>query len=59
MGEQEMLREWYINTNWTTEFQNHRETQNIHWVDWDSEYEEVEVISESEWKRLWEQNYGF
>ena len=58
-GQAEMLREWYINTNWTTEFQNHREEQNIHWIDWGSEFEDVEIISEKEWKRLWEQNYGF
>jgi hypothetical protein len=45
----EMLREWYVNTNFTDEFSNYREAKNINSLEWDSEYEEVEVISEEEW----------
>jgi hypothetical protein len=44
-----MLREWYVNTNFTDEFSNYREAKNINSLEWDSEYEEVEVISEEEW----------
>jgi hypothetical protein len=47
--EDEMLREWYVNTNFTDEFSNYREAKNINSLEWDSEYEEVEVISEEEW----------
>lgn len=52
MGEEEMLREWYVNTNFTSEFVTHREDHNISYLDWDSESEEVEVISEDEWNDL-------
>ena len=49
MGEEEMLREWYVNTNFTNDFITHRENQHINHLDWDSESEEVDVISEEEW----------
>jgi hypothetical protein len=52
MGEEEMLREWYVNTNFTSEFVTHREDHNISYLDWDSESEEVEAISEDEWNDL-------
>jgi hypothetical protein len=47
--EEEMLREWYVNTNFSDDFSKYREQKNINYLEWDSEYEEVEVISEKEW----------
>lgn len=47
--EEEMLREWYVNTNFSDDFSKYREGKNIDNLDWDSEYEIVEIISEQEW----------
>lgn len=52
MGEEEMLREWYNNTNFTSEFSLHRIEHHINHLEWDSESEDVEVISENEWNDL-------
>ena len=49
-GMEEMLREWYNNTNFTSEFTLHRQEQHINHLDWDSETEDVEVISKEEWE---------
>ena len=49
-GEEEMLREWYNNTNFSSEFTLHRQDHNINHLDWDSESEDVEVISKEEWE---------
>ena len=57
LGEEEMLREWYINTNFTKDYQIHREQENILFIDWSSEYESVDVISESDWNRIYKENY--
>jgi len=59
MGQQEMLREWYVNTNFTKDYQTHRENQNIHFIDWSSEYESVDVISQKDWEQIYSENYGF
>lgn len=58
-GEDEMIREWYNNTNWTEEFNTHREKNRIYWIDSDREYEEVTTIPKEEWERLWKINHGF
>lgn len=47
--EEEMLREWYVNTNFSDDFSKYREGKTIDNLDWDSEYEIVEIISEQEW----------
>ena len=49
-GIEEMLREWYNNTNFSSEFTLHRQDHNINHLDWDSESEDVEVISKEEWE---------
>ena len=59
MGQEEMLREWYINTNFTKDYQIHRESENIHFIDWASEYESVDVISQEDWEKIYTENYGF
>jgi hypothetical protein len=58
-GFEEMIREWYNNTNWSEDFSLHRENNNIHWVDFEKEYEDVRPIPQEEWERLWNSNYGF
>jgi len=58
-GFEEMIREWYNNTNWSEEFSAHREKNNIHWVEFEKEYESVRPIPQDEWERLWNNNYGF
>ena len=49
-GVEEMLREWYVNANFTSDFILHRQDQNINHLEWDSEMEDVEVISKEEWE---------
>ena len=49
-GVEEMLREWYVNANFTSDFILHRQDQNINHLEWDSEMEDVEVISKDEWE---------
>ena len=49
-GEEEMLREWYVNANFTSDFILHRQDNNINHLDWDSETEDVEIISKEEWE---------
>jgi len=58
MGVEEMLREWYTNTNFTHDFQLYQHSSSIYPVDWSSEYEEIDVVSEQEWKQTYEWNYG-
>jgi len=58
MGVEEMLREWYINTNFTQDFQIYQHSSSIYPVDWSSEYEDIDIISENEWKQTYEWNYG-
>ena len=48
-GEEEMLREWYVNTNFTYDNEQYRELNSINHIDWDSEYEEVEVLNKDEY----------
>ena len=56
-GEEEMLREWYNNTNFTSEFQQHQEDSNIFPIDWDSEWEDVDIIDKKDWDSIYENNY--
>ena len=49
-GKEEMLREWYNNTNFSSDFTLHRQDHNINHLDWDSETEDVEIISKEEWE---------
>ena len=58
LGIQEMLREWYINTNFMVEFSHHQFNSNIFPIDWSSEYEDIDIVSEDEWKQTYEWNYG-
>ena len=58
-GEEEMLREWYINTNFTQDFQMYQHSSSIYPVDWSSEYEDVDVVSQKDWEQIYSENYGF
>ena len=58
-GKDEMIREWYNNTNWTEQFSEHREKSNIYWIDSEKEYEEVTMIPKEECERLRQLNYGY
>ena len=58
-GMEEMIREWYNNTNWSEEFSAHREKNNIYWIDFEKEYEDVRPIPKDEWERLWKVNFGY
>jgi urate oxidase len=58
-GEEEMLREWYNNTNFTQEFQTHQLSSSIYPIDWDSEWEQVDVIAKKDWNDIYDTNYGF
>ena len=58
-GEEEMLREWYNNTNFTQEFQSHQLSSSIYPIDWDSEWEQVDVIAKKDWNDIYDNNYGF
>lgn len=58
-GKEEMIREWYNNTNWTEQFSEHREKNNIHWIDSEKEYEDVTMIPKEECDRLRSINYGY
>ena len=54
---QEMLREWYNNTNFTSEFQQHQSDSNIFPIDWGSEWEDVDIIDKKDWDTIYENNY--
>lgn len=56
-GMEEMLREWYNNTNFTSEFQNHQFKSNIFPIDWDSEWEQVDVIGKKDWEEIYDNHY--
>jgi hypothetical protein len=58
-GFEEMIREWYNNTNWTEGFSEHREQNNILWADFDKEYESVRSVPQQEWERHQKLNYGY
>jgi hypothetical protein len=53
-GESEMLREWYNNTNLNIEY---KYNSNIFPIDWDSEFEEVDVIDKADWDTIYESTY--
>jgi len=57
MGTKEMLREWYNNTNFTSEFQEHQSKSNIFPIDWDSDWEEVDVIDKKDWEIIYDNHY--
>jgi len=57
-GEEEMLREWYNNTNFTSEFQSHQSSSGIFPIDWDSDWEQVDVIAKKDWNDIYDNNYG-
>lgn len=57
MGIKEMLREWYNNTNFTSEFQEHQSKSNIFPIDWDSDWEEVDVIDKKDWEIIYDNHY--
>lgn len=56
-GEQDMLREWYINNKMCSEFYKARQEENIFHIDWDSEWETVEIVSKDTWEQLYNENY--
>ena len=56
-GEQDMIREWYINNKMSSEFYKARQEENIFGIDWDSEWETVEVVSKDTWEQLYNENY--
>lgn len=55
---EEMLREWYNNTNFTSEFQQHQSKSNIFPIDWDSDWENVDIIDKEDWEDIYNNNYG-
>jgi len=57
MGTREMLREWYNNTNFTSEFQEYQSKSNIFPIDWDSDWEEVDVIDKKDWEIIYDNHY--
>ena len=57
-GVEEMLREWYNNTNFTSEFQSHQSASGIYPIDWDSEWEQVDIIDGQDWNDIYQNNYG-
>lgn len=57
-GIKEMLREWYNNTNFTSEFQKHQSKSNIFPIDWDSEWENIDVIDKKDWEIIYNNTYG-
>jgi hypothetical protein len=52
-----MLREWYNNTNFTSDFQEHQKKSNIFPIDWDSEWEQVDVIEKEDWEEIYDNHY--
>ena len=57
MGAKEMIREWYNNTNFTSEFQEHQSNSNIFPIDWDSDWEEVDIIGKEDWEIIYDNHY--
>jgi hypothetical protein len=57
-GIKEMLKEWYNNTNFTSEFQKHQAKSNIFPIDWDSEWENIDVIDKKDWEIIYNNTYG-
>jgi hypothetical protein len=57
-GEEGMLREWYNNTNFTQEFKSHQSSSRIFSIDWDSEWEQVDVVAKKDWNDIYDNNYG-
>tara|TARA_R110000744_G_scaffold84403_1_gene165179 strand:- start:501 stop:815 length:315 start_codon:yes stop_codon:yes gene_type:complete len=55
---EEVLREWYNNTNYLNEFFEHQSKSNIFGVDWDSEWEDVDMIEKVTWDSLYDSTYG-
>jgi len=58
-GIEEMLIEWYNNTNFTSEFAQHQAKSNIFPIEWDSDWENVDVIDKEDWEDIYNNNYGF
>ena len=56
-GIEEMLREWYNNTNFTSDFQEHQKKSNIFPIDWDSEWEQVDIIEKEDWEEIYDNHY--
>ena len=56
-GIEEMLREWYNNTNFTSDFQEHQKKSNIFPIDWDSEWEQVDIIAKQDWEEIYDNHY--
>lgn len=54
---EEMLREWYNNTNFTSEFHEHQSKSNIFPIDWDSEWEQVDIIDKEDWQEIYDNHY--
>jgi hypothetical protein len=44
-----LIRDWYVNTNFTQPHKDHQTTNNIFRFENDNENEEVEILSEDEW----------
>tara|TARA_B110000285_G_scaffold208008_1_gene247836 strand:+ start:648 stop:956 length:309 start_codon:yes stop_codon:yes gene_type:complete len=57
LGEAEMLREWYINTTTTSMGLDNLSLGGIHPIDWDSEYEQIDVIDQVDWQELYDLHY--
>jgi hypothetical protein len=56
-GMEEMLREWYNNTNFTSEFGEHQHKSNIFPIDWDSDMEQVDIIAKEDWDEIYDNHY--
>ena len=54
----EMLREWYINQYLSEGYRMEDINRNIHPIDWDMEYEEVDVIDREDWMNIYENTYS-
>jgi|11_taG_2_1085331.scaffolds.fasta_scaffold06314_8 hypothetical protein len=54
---EEVLREWYNNTNYLNEFTEHQQQSNIFGIDWDSEWEQVDIIEKENWESIYNSTY--
>ena len=47
-----VIRDWYVNTDFTQQHKDHQLSNNIYRFENDNEDEEVDLLSEDEWKEF-------
>ena len=58
LGYEDMLRDWYVNTDWLESNWKYQSDNGIYPMDWEHDDEEVQKLSKDEWESIYKDTHG-